>query len=185
MSENETEGGNPADRARRDTSESRGGNVVLSPGAARILAVVVLLTIGLAGMAGGVALDRYVILPRRYGMRPPDGPRFFPGGGRQAFIDRLNHYLELTPEQRTRFDSLMNAEDLELRHAREIAQPHIDSIVSETRREIDSILTPAQRDKLHRLREEGLGPRRGFGGRDSGGGEPGGRGRRGGPPPYP
>ena len=187
MSDHETEGGTPVDRARRDASESRGGNVVLSPGAARILAVVVLLTIGLAGMAGGVALDRYVILPRRFGMRPVDGPPFFPGRDRGAFIDRLNHYLELTPAQSTRFDSLMNAEDRELRRAREIAQPHIDSIVSETRREIDSILTPAQREKLHRLREERLGgePGRGLGGRDSVGGEPRGRGRRGGPSPYP
>ena len=189
MSEHElgssgTGGAPPGDRGRREPFESKSGNVVLSPGAARVLAVVVLLTIGLAGMAGGVALDRYVILPHRYNWRPPDRPPFGPGG-REALIDRLNHYLELTPAQQTRFDSLMNAEDLELRHARAIAQPHIDSIVSETRREIDSILTPAQRDKLHRLRVEGIGPGRGFRGRDSADGIPGGRGRRGGPPPFP
>ena len=181
------EGEGPHDRS-RGASESRGSKVVLSAGAARVLAVVVLLTIGLAGMAAGVALDRYFILPHRFGMRPPEGARFFrPGGGREAFVDWLNHYLELTAAQRTRFDSLMDAEDRELRHAREIAQPHIDSIVSETRREIDSILTSAQREKLRRLREEGLGPGggRGFGrdGESRGGGP--GRGRRGGPPPYP
>ena len=174
-------GGQPAG------SNQRSGGVVLSPGAARVLAVVVLLTIGLAGVAGGVALDRYYILPHRYGMRPPQDGRSFvfgaPRGGRGVFIDRLNHYLELTPAQRTRFDSLMDRQEHELRQARAVAQPHIDSIVSETRREIDSILTPAQREKLNRLREEGLGPGRGFGGRDSAGGEPGGRARRGGPFP--
>lgn len=163
---------------------------MLSAGAARVLAVVVLLTIGLAGMAAGVALDRYFILPHRFGMRPPEGPRFFRpggGGGRGAFVDWLNHYLELTPAQRTRFDSLMSAEDRELRRAREVAQPHVDSIVSETRRAIDSILTPAQREKLQRLREEGIGPDGGRGfGRDGASREGGpGRGRRGGPPPYP
>jgi Spy/CpxP family protein refolding chaperone len=159
--------------------------VVLSPGAARVLALVVLLTIGLAGLAGGVALDRYVILPRRFGIRPPSDIRapFFGPRGRQAFADRLHQYLELTPDQRTRFDSLMDREERELRAARSVAQPRIDSIVSETRREVDAILTPAQREKLHKLREDELGPGRAFGGRDSG--DPDARplgGRRGGPP---
>jgi len=200
MSEHEMGGGSrgtdkPIGGGRmQDASDSAPGNVVLSPGAARVLAIVVLLTIGLAGMAGGVALDRYFILPRRYGMRPPGDPRggggfpFGPrgGGGRGVFIDRLNHYLELSPAQRVRFDSLMNRQERELREARAIAQPRIDSIVTETRREIDSILTPSQREKLRKLREEGLGgPGGGFGaGRDSAmRGDGGGR-RRGAPPPF-
>jgi hypothetical protein len=161
--------------------------VVLSPGAARVLAIVVLLTIGLAGMAGGVALDRYVILPRRFGVRPPAEPRgvLFAPRGRQAFQERLTQYLDLSAEQRTQFDSLMNREERELHAARAIAQPRIDSIVSETRREVDAILSPAQREKLHKLREDGLAPGgRDFGGRDSA--DPGRRGRRGGGgPPFP
>jgi Spy/CpxP family protein refolding chaperone len=164
------------------------GRVVLSAGTARVLAIVVLFTFGLAGVAAGVALDRYVILPRRFGVRPPaEGPRgFFGPRSRQVIEERLNRYLELTPAQRTRFDSLMSREERELRTARVAAQPKLDSIVSETRREIDSILTSEQREKLHKLREEeGLGPGgRGFGRRDDPGAGAGERGRRG-PSPYP
>jgi Spy/CpxP family protein refolding chaperone len=166
-----------------------GERVFLSPGTARVLATVVLLTFGLAGVAAGVALDRYVILPRRYGMRPPvDGPRgFFGPRSRQVIEERLNRYLDLTPTQRAEFDSLMSREERELRTARVANQPKLDSIVAETRQEIDSILTPAQREKLHKLREEeGLGPAgRGFGGRDGDGLRAGAGGGTRVPPPYP
>lgn len=178
----EQDKGGPRDGFRESTGAGDTGRVFLSAGTARVLAIVVLVTFGLAGVAAGVALDRYVILPKRYGMRPPsDGPRgFFGPRSRQIIEERLNRYLELTPDQRTRFDSLMSREERELHTARVAAQPKLDSIVSETRREIDSILTPSQREKLHKLREEeGLAP-----GGEPGAGSGAGRGRRG-PPPYP
>ena len=165
----------PADsmRPRANASSSSG----------RVLAFGVLFTIAIASIAGGVLLDRYVLLPRIFHMGPPGrgggpagmmgdrGGRRGPERGRQAFHDRLADDLGLTSTQRVQMDSLMDAQERELRAAHESVQPRIDSIVSDTRAKLDALLSAEQRQKLDSLRARGsFGP-------------PPGRGRRRGPGP--
>jgi Spy/CpxP family protein refolding chaperone len=158
-----------------------------SPRGGRLLALGVLFTIAVASVAGGVLLDRYVLLPRIFGFRgmgeggmrsrtgPPPGGRgrggSDRGGGRQAFHERLAEELSLTPSQRSRMDSLMDRQERALRAAHEAVQPRIDSIVGDTRTKLDALLTAEQRQKLDSLRARGA-----FGAPD-------GRGRRRGPGP--
>lgn len=135
----------------------------------RLAAAAVLLTIAVAGIAAGVVLDRYVILPRRFdsdhgvvdgggarrrggGMRNGERER---RGGRQEFHDRLARLLDLTPEQRVQLDTVMARQARDLREAHAAAQPRVDSIVRRTRRQLDSLFTPAQREKLRALRDSG------------------------------
>lgn len=115
----------------------------------RLLAIVVLLLVALAGGLAGIALDRRVLLPRMF------GPRFEHGPGRHPpheFRRRLGRELGLTADQQTRIDSIMSRQGRELRAIRRGVQPQLDSIISRTRREIDSVLTPEQRKKAQEIR---------------------------------
>lgn len=127
---------------------------------ARLAAAGVLLTVALAGAAAGVAFDRYVLIPHRFEAqransgeprRRPDGR----GGRRDRFHEQLARMLGLTAEQRVQLDSVMSRQERDLRAAHAVVQPRVDSIVASTRRQLDSILTPEQREKLRDLRESG------------------------------
>jgi Spy/CpxP family protein refolding chaperone len=127
----------------------------------RILAALVLFLVAVAGGLTAVVLDRFVL-------RPPPGPHF-PGfgwgpGGRppereRAARDGFAKELGLTPAQRVRIDSLMDRQLQEIRAVREQVQPRLDSIVGQTRREIDAILTPEQRKKAQEMAQRRFGDR--------------------------
>ncbi|MGH7719239.1 MAG: hypothetical protein ACREON_10390 [Gemmatimonadaceae bacterium] len=127
----------------------------------RVTAIIVLSIVTFAGIATGVALDRFVLMPRQLG--PPAGVgmgRFGPGSPAsergQAIRERMARELALTPEQRLQFDSIMSRQMRALRVARESIRPRMDSLVRETRRQIDAILTPAQRERLRELPARGV-----------------------------
>ncbi|HEY7634801.1 MAG TPA: hypothetical protein VH763_04615 [Gemmatimonadales bacterium] len=131
----------------------------------RILAALILFLVALAGGLTAVALDRLVL-------RPPPGPHFHdfgrgPGGRaperERAARDRFAKELGLTSDQRVRIDSLMDRQLKEIRSVREQVQPRLDSIVAQTRREIDTILTPEQRTKAKELAQRRFGDRRDWG----------------------
>jgi Spy/CpxP family protein refolding chaperone len=125
----------------------RGGGAVTGRSTAGIVLVLCLVVGGLAG----VVVDRSVLIPHRIG-RPPHGNRpFWPSG--QMSQDRFVRDLNLTPAQRARFDSIMSRQVARFRSTRERIQPAMDSIVAETRAELDSLLTPAQRDQLRGMRD--------------------------------
>ena len=140
----------------------------------RLLAVLVLLLVALAGGLAGVALDRLVLLPKMF-----SGPRFEHGPGRHPprdrdFRKRFAGEVGLNGEQQVRIDSIMDTQGRELRAVRQQVQPQIDSIVSRTRRQLDSVLTPEQRKKAEAIRRRhprppgpppGEGPPGGTGGR--------------------
>jgi hypothetical protein len=154
----------------------------------RTAAAVVLTATIIVGALGGVVLDRSVLLPRHIGT-PPRGPRTAGargdgrgGGGRgwpgqeQAMRDRFAAELNLSADQKVRFDAVMMRELLSLRATRDQVRPQMDSIVRETRASVDSILTAAQREQLRGLRDRNFfklpyppgGPR---GGGGAGGGD--------------
>jgi Spy/CpxP family protein refolding chaperone len=84
--------------------------------------------------------------------RPPPRDR--------EFRNRFARELGLTPEQRTRIDSIMDRQGRELRAVRGQVQPQLDSIISRTRHELDAVLTPEQRQKAAEIRRRHPRPRR-------------------------
>ena len=152
-------------------------------GTTRAIAVAVLVTVALAGVGLGMAVDRLLLQQRRsadrrgpgerpaYGARgvrdglPPHDAR--PGGrGREGggMRDRFARELDLSPAQAARVDSIMAQQAAGFRRLREEVQPRFDSLLARAQVRLDSVLTPAQREKLRDLRErEVFGPRGGFG----------------------
>lgn len=118
----------------------------------RLLAVGVLVVIALAGVIGGVALDRVVLRPRNTDWRggPPRGGERRPGPRRPSAM--LGAELKLTEEQAVRIDTLIENQMRGFREIRRSTQPAVDSLMAQTRRAIDSILTPAQRTMLDSAR---------------------------------
>jgi len=120
----------------------------------RLLAVLVLLLVAVAGGLAGVAIDRRVLLPRKFeGHRFEHGPG--PHGPRdREFRNRFARELGLSTEQQARIDSIMEHQGRELRAIRHQVQPQLDSIVSRTRQQLDSVLTPEQRKKAEEIRRK-------------------------------
>jgi Spy/CpxP family protein refolding chaperone len=128
----------------------------------RLVAFLVLLLVALGGGLAGVAIDRLVLLPRHFGGRPPIGDlmggpmgRHTPQDREREFRDRMARELGLSESQRVRIDSLMERRLLEVRAIREQARPGLDSVLVRTRRQIDSILTPEQREKAQAMVRRG------------------------------
>jgi len=116
----------------------------------RKTAIAVLLLVALAGGLAGIALDRRVLLPRAdHGFG--HGPRGHSPRDRE-FRRRFSREIGLSADQQARIDSIMERRGRELRAMRRQVQPQLDSIISRTRRELDSVLTPEQRVKAEELR---------------------------------
>jgi Spy/CpxP family protein refolding chaperone len=60
--------------------------------------------------------------------------------------------LKLTEEQAVRIDTLIERQMRGFREVRKSTQPAIDSLMAQTRRSMDSILTPVQRTLLDSAR---------------------------------
>jgi len=121
----------------------------------RLLAVGVLVIVAVAGVIGGVALDRVALRPRNTEWR--NGP---PRNGERRAPRRpsamLGAELKLTEEQAVRIDTIIERQMRGFREIRHSTQPAIDSLMAQTRRSVDSVLTPAQRaqlDSAHAKRE--------------------------------
>jgi len=127
----------------------------------RMLALLVLLLVALAGGLAGIALDRTVLLPRHMGPRGamagpmgrpmrdgrPGHPRAQRPDRERMFRERMARQLRLSEPQRARIDSVLDRQLREVRAVREEARPKLEEIRARTRREMDAILTPEQRAK--------------------------------------
>jgi Spy/CpxP family protein refolding chaperone len=102
-----------------------------------------------SGIFIGVAADhayliyKHRILPSHMQGRPP-----------HAIAERLSHKLDLTPQQRTAIEQI-----LERRHARVSAmwgnvRPQIRKEIDETNAEIEKLLTPAQKEKFAEIKKK-------------------------------
>ncbi len=131
-------------------------------------AAVVLALCVSVGTIAGVVLDRVLLIPHSIG-RPPRssrGPRSLWPASQEASRDRLARELALTDAQRTQLDSVLTRQTARFRATREQIQPQMDSIFAQTRVQIDSLLTPPQREQLKTIRDRnvfgfppGIGPR--------------------------
>ena len=147
------------------------------PFSSRTLAVLVLVLAVLAGGLAGVVVDRLVLLRHGFGRPPHIDPA--------NFRDRFAREVGLTPAQQTRVDSITARRFAELRGIREQVRPRVDSVLSRMRSEIDSVLTPEQRQRAIELRARAHGPggrRERDRGRGADGWRPGGGPEEGGPP---
>jgi Spy/CpxP family protein refolding chaperone len=114
-----------------------------------LLAALVLLLAAVVGGVAGVVLDRHVLLPRMFhgdhfpGHRPPRD---------REFRSRFARDLGLSPDQQVRIDSIMDREARELRLLRGRIQPQLNSIIGRTRHQMDSVLTPEQRQRAEEIR---------------------------------
>lgn len=123
------------------------------PRSTRLLAVGVLVVVALAGVIGGIALDRTVLRQHQWEGRGGGPVR---SGARQQGPRRpsamLGADLKLTEEQAVRIDTLIERQMRGFREIRQSTQPAIDSLMTQTRRSMDSILTPVQRTMLDSAR---------------------------------
>lgn len=155
------------------TDELSGRAIAPAP-AARFQAALVLTLVLLAGFLVGIAADRFW-LTRHWGGRGPRGiamgrgapdrgpPGMMRGGfpgpmsperaaeRRKDMVERLTRELDLTATQRHAIDSIMAGNEAEFAAMEKEMRPRMRSFLERTRGQIDSVLTPAQRDKFHKL----------------------------------
>ncbi len=118
--------------------------------ATRLLAVGVLVVVALAGVIGGIALDRTVLRQHQWEGRLARGTERRAGPRRPSAM--LGADLKLTEAQAVRIDTLIERQMRGFRDIRQSTQPAIDSLMAQTRRSMDSILTPDQRTMLDSAR---------------------------------
>ncbi len=182
------------------SNEMLGQGTQAAPAARRQAALVLVLVL-LAGLLIGIAADR-LWLTRHWGSRPPRGMGFGEGRGprgpggpgmrggfpgpmsperaaerRKEMVRRLTRELDLTTGQQQSIDSIMAGNEAEFAAMEREMRPRMRAFLLRTRGQIDSVLTPEQREKFHKFGPPD-GPPDGMGGPPPG--EPGGP-----PPPEP
>ena len=153
----------PSDDLPPATSSPSSVSPRLTPG---VVAAVVMFVVLVAGFFAGVAVDRgyrhHVLRfgPHGRSMFVPGGPMPPMGPGpagprpRPRVVDHFMRALDLTPAQASALDTIMAQDFAAVRSLREAMQPKVDSVVAVTRQRIDSVLTPAQRERYHAMLEE-------------------------------
>jgi hypothetical protein len=127
---------------------------MISPRSSRLLAGIVILLVGLAGIAIGAALDRAVDHRRMMaivvGGRVPKGP---PPEARSWVLSRLQRELGLSPAQRERVDSVLARREADVRALMTEMHPRFEAISERTRRDIQAALTPDQQKRFTEMRK--------------------------------
>lgn len=123
----------------------------------RLAAALVLLAVFALGAAAGVLADRQ--LARRSWAREEGSgrvPRWLhrPASEHRKYWNRIHDQLGLTPEQGVAVDTLLSRRARQLDEARHRMEPEMLRIMQEARAQIDSVLTPEQRQKLEEIRKE-------------------------------
>jgi hypothetical protein len=127
---------------------------MISRRSSRLLAGIVILLVGLAGIAIGAALDRAVEHRRMMaivvGGRVPKGP---PPEARRWVLSRLQRELDLSPRQREQVDSVLARREADVRALMIEMRPRFEAISDRTRRDIQAALSPDQQKRFTELRE--------------------------------
>lgn len=137
------------------------------------VAALVLLLVGAAGVATGIALERRVLSRHGEMRRGPRG-EFGRGGrggrpadtleARKRFRERMIADLDLTPQQAARIDTIMERQRPHMDSLRAVLEPQLRAAAEATRRQIEAVLTPEQVQKFRARAPGGPGDRRGRGG---------------------
>lgn len=117
-----------------------------SPTKARATALVVVVVAFLAGLLVGVAGDHVYLIHSR---------QLSPRRGMEAMtrlLDRLDHELELTPQQRDQVHRIIESHHRKIEVLTGGVRPQIRQELDQANREIGAILTPEQRVKYDAVR---------------------------------
>ncbi len=108
-----------------------------------ILIVAVAFVAGaLIGFAGG----------RVYSMREGPFPRHRAEFVRGRFVDHLSDTLGLTPQQRAQVEKIMERHHERMREISEGMRPQMRQEMEAANREVESLLTPEQREKFQKMK---------------------------------
>lgn len=119
------------------------------------------------GVVGGVALDRLLFLPRamhageapRAAAPPSDGAARaeWNGGARRGpgerYLRHMEAELDLTPQQRTRIDSILADQQARVMEITRETRPLLRQVAEDTRGAIHEVLTPEQRERFQEMRQ--------------------------------
>lgn len=128
----------------------------------RLLAGLVMALVFVVGGLVGAVADRTVVLRphARAEADPPHGDRGGPPGGRpedraarrergrERFVQQMARDLNLNPRQVAQIDSITRRQNERMDSLRKAMWPRFDTVIKETRGEIDRVLTPEQRAKM-------------------------------------
>jgi hypothetical protein len=121
----------------------------MTPRSSRLLAVLVIVLVALAGVAIGTALDRSVdyrrMMDYAVGGRIPLGPK---PEARKWVLSKLQSGLGLSARQRDQVDSVLARREADVRALMLEMRPRFEDISARTRRDIQAALTPEQREKF-------------------------------------
>lgn len=101
------------------------------------------------GLAGGIVLARFVVLPQAHLLPRPGGPRQGGQRGPGAMLERLERTLDLTSVQRDRVERIL-----------EESRRGYALVRESTHTAIERELTPAQREEWKQMEERFLRERR-------------------------
>ena len=138
------------------------------------VAVLAMAAVFAVGVALGIALDHRVLhqhpprdafmVERRAGRGGPfvmpwaiRGRRPPPNVGRpgtERALDAFARELDLTPDQLTVADSILHHEFETMNEIRDATWPKMQAVMNDTRRKLDSILSPAQRERYRAMLAE-------------------------------
>ena len=131
----------------------------------RALAAIVVGVTLVAGILVGIGLDRAFFVRsfhntgRRFGAPFGAIGRLSNAGARQAMRERFAKDLHLTPDQQARIDTIMQRRLAAFDSIQQENRPRVRALISATRAQIDSLLTPEQRERFRELaRRRGRGP---------------------------
>lgn len=132
---------------------------------ARATAGVLLVLVLVVGVLGGVLVDRLVLRPavaRAAETSRADTVRTSAADrgqrdrerGRERYVGQLTRELGLSAAQRAQVDTITRVREARMQALIQEVHPRFHALIEQTRAEIDSVLTPAQREKLSALREQ-------------------------------
>lgn len=113
-----------------------------------VSAAIVLLLVGCAGIAIGVAIDRMMLYRHYRAAWTMEAPS---SGARAAIARQLARDLDLSPKQQVQVDSIIARQMTAYDSLRREYQPRVRALMLATRAAIDSILTPPQRERLRAM----------------------------------
>jgi Spy/CpxP family protein refolding chaperone len=120
----------------------------------RTAAVAVVVVAFIAGILVGVAGDHLYLI--KSGRLSPRHGRF----SADRMTDRLTHELDLTPQQKTQVQSIIERHRAKIDATMAAVRPQVRQELDATNAEIETVLTPAQKTKFANLRMRVGGRRR-------------------------
>jgi len=117
----------------------------------KLVATIVVLIAFLGGLAVGVIGDRIWLLHR-----PPGASRHAAHAITERILGRLDHDLDLTPQQHQQVKQILEAHAARMQQISETVRPQLRQEIDQNNAEIAHVLTPEQRAKFEQLKMQFL-----------------------------